>query len=268
MRIWSSPLYLRKFLTKRTFYPLRGLAIVVLLLILNSGCSQAPLRLEQLPTLLPNLSTDANFQLQVTPSERSGVYTVAGTTNLPDSSSIAVAAIRYLRPDSALPASPSSKPTYSILAYQDVKVNQGQWQASLNLWKVAPDGRFQEAWQLEEAKLGLSLDPETQVIFLATLAPTRPLWEVEQLLDKQGIRLIKRLLHSTVDGERYVQASDVLPVPLPTASTTPPPQRPEDLNGGWGPRYILLPEPPNLKALEIPENRRTDAPLSPAELMH
>lgn len=145
---------------------------IVLLLMLNTGCSQLPLTVRQLPALLPDLSTEANFPLRVTPLGRSGTYTVAGSTNLPDESRITVAAIRYLRPDNPRSQSLSSKPTYSILAYQDVKVNKGKWQTTLNLWKVAPDGQFQEAWQLEQSKIGLSLAPETEVTFLATVAPT------------------------------------------------------------------------------------------------
>lgn len=267
MRIGSGFIFLKKLLTKRTWYPLKGLAIAVLVLVLSGGCSKTPLQIDKLPVLLPEFSTNANFQLRVEPSKREGFYTVTGTTNLPDESPIAVAAIRHLRPPDELPPSPSSKPTYSILAYQDVKVSQGKWQATLNLWKVAPDGRFQEAWQLEQSQLGLKFDPDKDVTFLATLAPTDPLWAVEQRLEKQGIKLVTTLIRNTVDGERYVQASEALSVPLPTASTAPPPQRPEELNGGWGPRYILLPEPPNKKKFEQPKDRRIDAPLAPAEFM-
>ena len=267
MLIRSVLVFLRALLTKLTRYPLRGLAVAALLLILNSGCSQVISKVEQLPALLPNGSIDANFQIRVIPSERSGVYTITGTTNLPDNRGIGVAAIRYLRQDHQVSVSSGSKLTYSILAYQDTKVKDGQWQATLNLWNVARDGRFQEPWQLEESKLGLKLEPESDVTFLATLAPTEVLAEIEDLLKKEGIKLAKNLIRRTIDGQRYVQATQILPIPLPTASTTPPPERPEDVNGGWGPRYILLPEPPNTKELERPQNRRTDAPLKPSELM-
>ena len=59
-----------------------------------------------------------------------------------------------------------------------------------------------------------------------------------------------------------------MPIPLPTASTEPPPKRPQDVNGGWRSRYILLPEPPNKRKLEVLDERRTDAPLAPGEFMH
>ncbi|HEY9739728.1 MAG TPA: hypothetical protein V6C90_04490 [Coleofasciculaceae cyanobacterium] len=224
-----------------------------------------PLTVRQLPSLVPGLSTDANFQLRVTPSGRSGVYTVVGSTNLPDESRITVAAIRSLRLDKERTKSVSPNQTYSILAYQDVKVNQGKWQTTMNLWKVAPDGQFKEAWQIEQSKLGLSLEPETEVTFLATVAPTDSLTKLESLLQKQGIKLASNLVRNTFDGERYVQVSQNLPIALPSGQTTPPPQRPEDLNGGWGPRYLLIPEPPNTNNFEKPTKRRTTAPLSPAE---
>lgn len=267
MLILSCLLSLKKRLTKPSSYPLRGLASIVLLLTLGTGCSQLPSTLQQLPSLLPGLSTDANFQLRVAPSGRSGVYTVEGSTNLPDSSRITVAAIRYLRLDKQQSKNISPNQTYSILAYQDVKVSKGKWQTTLNLWKVAPDGQFKEAWQLEQAKLGLELDPETEVTFLATVAPTDSVTRLESLLQKQGIKLATSLVRNTSDGERYVQASQILPIALPTGQTTPPPQRLEDLNGGWGPRYLLIPEPPNTNKFEQPSKRRTNTPLSPSELL-
>lgn len=260
-------MFFRKLPTKGIFNPNRKLVFLFLLLLLNSGCSQDVLQLEQLPNLLPNVSTDASFQLRVSPSRQDGVYTVTGMTNLPDESPIAIAAVRYLHPDGNLPASEHSKPTYSILAYQDVEVNSGQWQANLNLWEVAPDGKYQEVWQIEQSKLGLTLDPDKDVLFLATLAPTDALWTIQQQLENQGIKVDKSLIRNTLDGDRYVQASQIMPIPLPTASTAPPPERPQDVNGGWGPRYILLPEPPNKKKLEVLDERRTDAPLAPGEFM-
>lgn len=268
MLILSCPVFLKKFLTEPTLYPLRGLVSIAVLLILNAGCSQVPSSVRQLPALLPNLSTDANFQIRVTPSDRKGVYTIVGSTNLPDQSRIAVAAIRHLRPSKPPALGLSPKPTYSILAYQDVEVNQGKWQATLNLWDVAPDGRFQEVWQIEQSKLGLRFEPESEVLFLATVNPTDSISELEKQLEKQGIELVSNVVRNTSEGDRYVQASQVLPIPLPTGQTTPPGQRPEDINGGWGPRYLLLPEPPNINKLPRPDKRRIDAPLSPEEFMH
>lgn len=267
MLILFCPLFLKKVLTKQTLYPVRGLVSIVLLLILNTGCSQLQSTVRQLPALLPNLSSDANFQLRVTPSGRSGVYTVAGSTNLPDKSRITVAAVRYLR--SNKPLSPTYTPTltYSILDYQDVKVNEGKWQTTLNLWKTAPDGQFKEAWQLDQSKLGLTFAAEPDVTFLATVDPITSLSKLESLLEKQGIKLVSSVVRNTTEGEQYVQAIQVLPIGLPTGKTAAPPLRSEDVNGGWGPRYLLIPEPPNTNKFEQPNKRRTNAPLSPTELL-
>lgn len=267
MLILFCPLFLKKVLTKPTLYPLRGLVSIILLLTLSTGCSQLQSTVRQLPTLLPNLSSDANFQIRVTPSSRLGVYTVAGSTNLPDKSRITVAAVRYLR--SNKPLSPTLTPnlTYSILAYQDVKVNEGKWQTTLNLWKTAPDGQFKEAWQLDQSKLGLTFAAEPDVTFLATVDPITSLSRLEQQLEKQGIKLVSSVVRNTTEGEQYVQAIQVLPIGLPTGKTTAPPLRSEDVNGGWGPRYLLIPEPPNTNKFEQPNKRRTNAPLSPTELL-
>ena len=267
MLILFRSLFLKKVLTKQTLYPLKGIVIIVLLLILNTGCSQLQSTVRQLPTLLPNLSSDANFQLRVTPSSRLGVYTVAGSTNLPDKSRITVAAVRYLRPNKLLSPTPTPNLTYSILDYQDVKVNEGKWQTTLNLWKTGPDGQFKEAWQLDQSKLGITFAAEPEVTFLATVDPITSLTKLEQQLEKQGIKLVTSVVRNTTEGEQFVQAIQVLPIGLPTGKTTAPPQRPEDVNGGWGPRYLLIPEPPNTNKFEQPNKRRTNAPLSPTELL-
>lgn len=266
MLSFSCSLFLKKALKKQMMSPIKRLVSLALLLMLNTGCSQAPLALRQLPSLLPTLSSNVDFQIRITPSER-GVYTVAGTTNLPDESRITVAAIRILRPDKARVQNLDPNQTYAILAYQDVKVNKGAWQTNLNLWKVAPSGQFQEAWQLEQSQLGISLESEPNVTFLATVAPTSSLSELESQLDKQGVKLVSNLVRNTVDGERYIQASQVLKIALPTERTAPPLPKPEDINGGWGNRFLLIPEPPNINNYEKPDKRRTTAPLSPSEFL-
>lgn len=267
MGILSCHFFKTKVLNKPIWYDLRGLFSLTILLVLNTGCSEVPLTARQIPALLPDLSTDGNFQFSVTPSNRPGVYAVAGTTNLPNKTRIAVAAIRYLQPGKAVSQGLKPNLTYSILAYQDVKVNKGKWQTTLNLWKVAPNGKFQEAWQLEQSKLGISLKSEPEVLFLATVEPTDSLSELESLLQKQGIKLVSNIVRNTVEGERFVQSSQLLTVALPTGQTTPPKPRPDDLNGGWGPRYLLIDEPPNTNKFEQPNKRRTDAPISPNEYL-
>jgi len=266
MQILSDSIFLKKILTKPNFSKFRGVLIIAFLLFMSMGCSQVS-SIQKLPSILPNFAADAKFQIQVTPSSSPGVYTAVGTTNLPDESQITVAAIRYLQPNKQLVQKLSPSQTFSILAYQDVKVNKGKWQATLNLWKVAPKGEFQEVWQLDQSQLGILQEAQPEVTFLATVSPRDSLSELEQLLQKQGVKLVSSLVHNTVDGERYIQASQVLPISLPTGQTTPPQRRPEDINGGWGNRFLLIPEPPNINNYKKPEQRRTNAPLSPDELL-
>jgi hypothetical protein len=256
-----------KLIKKSRFYSVKGIIGISLLFILNTGCSQTTETLRRLPSLLPNLSSNADFKIQVAPSGNSGSYRVTGKTNLPDKSSITVAAIRFLKPDNLRLKNLAPNQTYSILAYQDVKVDKGAWQTTLNLWKIAPSGQFQEAWQLEQSQLGLSMASERDVTFLATVAPTGSLSELESQLEKQGVKLVSNLVRNTVDGERYIQASQVLGIDLPKGQTTPPQLKPEDINGGWGNRFLLIPEPPNINNYEKPDKRRTTAPLSPSEFL-
>lgn len=230
-----------------------------------SGCStllKLPLEKSQL--------AEAMLNLQVKPESIPGTYTIAGSASLPDQSQIQVAAIRYLQPSSKAARDLNPKPTYAIVAYQTAEVKQGKWQTSLNLWKTAPDGRFQENWQLDQPKLNISFKPDADVIFLATHASddrSRNLLKFDQKLKSQSKTLENGVLLTTVDNRRYVQSSQKMAISLPTGKTNPPPELPEDINGGWGKRYLMPGEPPNLMKLDFPENRKTNALPSPAEFM-
>ncbi|MBC7970637.1 MAG: hypothetical protein H7Z11_11035 [Verrucomicrobia bacterium] len=233
---------------------------LALVLLLGTGCSRL---------LQPQPLKDINLQFAVDDT-LPGVYTIAGNTNLPEKTQIMVAAIRYL-----YPAKPASKnfnpnPTYAVLAYQPAEVNRGKWQTTLNLWETGADGRFQESWQLDQAKLKLALDPSDKVVFLATLAPvdgSDQLQQLENQLAKQKIQLSRKLVHGTADGQQYIQVNQTMAIALPTGNTTPPSIRPEDINGGWGNRFLIPPEPQNPITLERPKERRTNAPATAEEFL-
>ncbi|MCL6436206.1 MAG: hypothetical protein K6T90_18765 [Leptolyngbyaceae cyanobacterium HOT.MB2.61] len=236
-----------------------GLAV----LLGMGGCS----KLLQLP--VPKQVSEAELKFQVTPTAP-GTYAIAGTTNLPDQSQVRVAAIRYLYPANRASRDLNPKPTYSILAYQTAAVNQGKWEVSLNLWKTAQDGRYQETWQLDQPKLKMALEPESKVVFLATYVVdnrSNQLLKLDQQLREQGKTLENGVLLTTVDNRRYLQSTQKVAIALPTGKTTPPPIQPEDVNGGWGNRYLMPGEPPNPIRLEFPENRKTNALPSPVEFM-
>jgi hypothetical protein len=235
-------------------YRSRQIAKLLLLLPLASGCTQIQSIFQW---------SDVELQIQVETTATPGTYSVSGQANLPENTQISVAAVRYLEPDDR-DQSLNANPTYSILAYQPAEVTQGQWQADLNLWQVDADGNYQETWQIEQDKLGLSLAPDETVLFLATLTPIDELPALEAELAKRGVRFPQGSILSTSEGFRYAQVQESLTVALPTGQTTP---NPEDDNFGWGDRYLIPQEPQNPTNLEFPSERLTDAPPRPEELL-
>ncbi|MDZ8050875.1 MAG: hypothetical protein RMX68_023560 [Aulosira sp. ZfuVER01] len=203
------------------------------------------------------------------------LYRISGSTNLPESSRISVVAVRYLRPKAeqigALLNSDANTKR-SILDRQIVQVKQGKWQADLNLWQVAPDGSFEEVWQANQTPMKLT--PESNVTFIATFDPVGQ-WEKsdnhksQEKLKPENYQLEGKLVRFTNEGEKYTQASQTLLIPLPTGKTIPPLPQPEDLNGGWGNRYQILPEPKVTRATLIApaKSRQTNASLLPSEFL-
>ncbi|NJL35539.1 MAG: hypothetical protein HC899_01415 [Leptolyngbyaceae cyanobacterium SM1_4_3] len=222
---------------------------IALVLLLSTGCTQLK---------LPVQRGDVSLDIRTVTPQPAGVYAIAGNTDLPEGTEITVAAVRLLTPEGAIAADPD--PVYSLLAYESVKTEGDTWQAELNLWEVDPDGRYQETWQLEQSRLEITFEADGKVIFLATLAPLETLTQLQQRLAQRGLEFASNIVRTTAEGEQYIQAVRVEAIALPTGTTTPPITRPEDLNGGWGNRYVLVPEPPTEVEYEFPEERKTDAP--------
>jgi hypothetical protein len=225
--------------------------LVLPLLFMSLSCAQ--LR-------LPGQFSDVTLNLNVTAADIPGVYRIAGETNLPDKTQLTIAAVRQLSLKNSAAANFKLNPTYSILAYQPVTVTGGKWSTQLNLWQVAPNGKYQETWQLEQTRLGLSLQPAEEVIFLATLTPPDKLSRLEQQLADRGMRLAGGTVLSTPDGQRYAQVNQVIAVALPTGETSPPIPQADEVNYGWGYRYLIPQEPQNPYTLEFPKERQTNAP--------
>lgn len=213
----------------------------------------------------------------VQPISSKGVYNIVGSTNLPESSKITVAAVRYLRPVSGRTEALLNSDTNtnrSILARQIVEVKQGQWEAALNLWQVSPDGSFQEVWQANPAQIRLF--PEDGVTFVAIFDPASQ-WEQPDNQNSQKLKLENqqfdtlesKLIRFTNEGEKYLQVSQTLTIPLPTGKTIPPRPQPEDLNGGWGNRYQIPPQSIASKSTLPPpiKNRQTNAYVTPSEFL-
>ncbi|WP_375512918.1 hypothetical protein [uncultured Nostoc sp.] len=250
----------------KAFYrPNLQAAICLMLLVASYGCVQ-------------KAQEKVEMKIgDVQPISSKGVYNVVGSTNLPESSKITVAAVRYLRPVSGETEALLNSYTNinrSILARQIVEVKQGQWEAALNLWQVSPDGSFQEVWQANPAQIRLF--PEGGVTFIAIFDPAtqseQPDNQNSQKLKSENQQLEKlesKLIRFTNEGEKYLQVSQTLTVPLPTGKTIPPRQQPEDLNGGWGNRYQIPPQSIASKSTLPPpiKNRQTNAYLAPSEFL-
>ncbi|KAB8333274.1 hypothetical protein SD80_015645 [Scytonema tolypothrichoides VB-61278] len=200
----------------------------------------------------------------VEPAGSNGVYNVGGSTNLPDSSKIVVAAVRYLVPIAGQQAGVLNDETNnnrSILARQVVEVKQGQWQTNLNLWQVATDGRFQEPWQAYQTQM--KLRPDSNVTFIATFEPA-------DQLKKSNLQFDAQQLRSTNEGELYLQAHQTLPISLPALKTTPPLEQPQDLNNNLvNPPEILQASTLTSKTsfLRSAKFRQTNAPLKSSEFL-
>lgn len=217
---WYAPTTWRQGFLRLT--PVFQLLICIGLLWLLSACAMPR-------SDTPNLQ----LSMQVKASGRSGAYTVTGDTTLPDQSWMTVSAIRYLRSSSQAEGNAADLP-YSLLARQRVEVAQGKWQTTLNLWQVAPDGRYQEAWQLNASKLGISLQPNATVTFVAALEPIgQPASLMEQLANQ---KIEGSLVRFTAEGLPYLQVSQTLPIELPQGKTIPPRLTTQDANNGWSDR--------------------------------
>lgn len=143
-------------------------------------------------------------------------------------------------------------------------VNQGKWQTTLNLWQVAPNGQYQETWQLEQALQRSLYQPATTINFIATYEPTSQSVATQQ----QSQELQGSLVRFTTEGEEYVQASQTLPIALAAGKTTPPRIQPEDLNGGWGNRSELKSAPSNtVVRSKLHKTSQTNAPLAAVEFL-
>lgn len=255
----------------RFLSPVKKWAITVLPLLLCSSC------------LFSN-PPEVSLKLNVQSANRPGMYNVSGSTNLPDRSQIIVSAIRYLFPTEGQRLGPNPNATYSILDRQIAEVVKGNWQASLNLEQIAPDGRVQEAWQFNQSQTELALNPSPEVSFLATFDPfnqrslasdqddTQTVTRVAQLQSPwQGKtqELRGSLVRFTREGQPYVQVSQTIAIPVPTGIRQPPKIPPENLNGGWGNRHEIKPEL-SISSTMRPQPLKTDqidAPLSPSEFL-
>lgn len=170
--------------------------------------------------VLPSASPFATLSIdlgvtQVDASNQPGIYEVSGNTTLPDDTKLTVSAIRDLK------AVDTDNDSYSILDRQTTRVEDGRWTTTLNLWQVAPDGEYREAWQLENSPIEESFKPVPGVTFSATLDP-KDAAPLKTAIERQDTPKLKALEKYNIDGELYLQATKTQTVSLPFGSTLPP----------------------------------------------
>jgi hypothetical protein len=247
-------------LRKYTAKSLLALTSLVLL-VTNYGCTQ---------------KTQSEVKLEIKNVQSSGgngVYKIEGSTNLPEFSQVAITAVRYLRDNDTLSEDADLDADRSILDRKIVEVKQGQWEADLNLWRVSPDGSYKEIWQKNQTNKQI---PDQEVTFTVTFDPQSQVQRTQKqdnqtsVQSEPQVQLVEgKSLRFTNQGERYVQASQSKAVPLPAGKTVPPQQLAEDVNDGWGNRYIIQPETvaSNFTPPELSKSRQTTAPLSTLEFL-
>ncbi len=231
--------------------------LLVLALVACVGCRTALLPLSPPVAEATTLTLEAK-------ALGAGEFALTGTTSLPDNTQLTAIALRHLDPQRAIP---DGEPLYSVLDYRPVTVANGQWSTQLNLWQVAADGRYQEPWQAEAAALKLAVQPSSTVQFAIALAPHHLGAALSSKMAQAGPQRLAQVLRVTPTGEPFLWADQALTVGLPSGQTTPPADLVARTNGGWGERYLLVPEPPLPYTLTPVDERQTSAPLTPDELL-
>ncbi|MDB9524399.1 hypothetical protein PN498_00240 [Oscillatoria sp. CS-180] len=236
-----------------------------LVVAISSGCRSVPFNPFRSQPNIDNIE----LSLDVKADEQPGSYTLSGEVDLPDTTKLTVMAVRYLELEQSPLTVLEAKPTYSILDYEIVEIEDGDWETQLFLWRQSPDGEFKEAWQLQTDKLELAVEPEDEIFFLATLTPFDDLAAIERQLASENRGISNQLIQTTIEGRRYLQTGKALTIGLPEGETAPVVLREEeDINGGWGNRFLELPDLPNERQLDFPENRRTNAPSVSEEFLY
>ena len=209
------------------------------------------------PVLINRLPV-AEMDFTVEPNSRGDIYDIEGTANFPNQTELNLLAMRQL---ASKDETIELKPTYSILDYQVVRVQNGRWQGELTLKQVAADGSRKETWQLDQSDLNMDVVPMDEVIVMATYTPLDQLTTLERILAQQGLKVSPDLLQTTLEGRRYLEITKVLDIPVDNQISA----RPKLYNDGWGTRHILIEEPPMPYQVEFPKERQTNRPAEPHE---
>ena len=206
--------------------------------------------------------------LQVEPATRPGIYTVSGNTTLPEQTQVTVAAVRLLG-DFQSTSNENAEPAYEILDRQFAMVEQGNWQANLNLWRVDSDGNFREAWQITQQHLETQFEPSSEVTFTATFDPAQQPPNFQQQIEEESNLARANLAQYNSDGELYLQTSRTLTIALPIGNTAPPEASSTLVKviGRQAESQVADTALPSSASDSATAQSRSDAPLSPGEFL-
>ena len=185
--------------------------------------------------------------LNIQPIESSSKYKVSGTTNLPDNSIIKVIAVRDLVNTNGeeAPSINIDNISSSILDRKNVEVKAGEWQVELNISHKSADGISRESWQNDSYKP--QFKPRNKVSFIATFNPVSQ-WQKwdGKALEKPQTKIQEpqgKLVRVTNDGEKFVQATKTLSIPVTAVKNISSLSKSKQLNDDWGNRYLLNQQP-------------------------
>lgn len=212
------------------------------------------------PVLINRLPV-AEMDFTIEPGRNSYTYELQGTANFPNQTELNVLAMRQLLPTDE---TVEPKPTYSVLDYQVVRVQNGRWQGELTLKQLAEDGSRKETWQLDQSELAMDIEPRDQIVVMATYTPLDQLTTLERILAQQGLKVSPELLQTTLEGRRYLEMRKVFDIPVENLVS----ERPRLYNDGWGTRHLLIEEPPMPYQVEFPKERQTNRPAEPSEFLY
>lgn len=211
--------------------------------------------------ILINRLPIAEMNFTVESGRGNHTYELQGTANFPNQTELNILAMRQLFPTDE---TVEPNPTYSVLDYQVVTVQNGRWEGELTIKQLASDGSRKETWQLDQSELAMDVEPLDKVVIMANYTPLDQLTTLERILAQQGLKVSPDLLQTTLDGRRYLEMKKVLNMPVDNQSS----ERPKLYNDGWGTRHILIEEPPLPYQVDFPKERQTNRPAEPKEFLY
>ncbi|MEM6751663.1 MAG: hypothetical protein AAF630_01550 [Cyanobacteria bacterium P01_C01_bin.38] len=186
--------------------------------------------------------------MSIQPIETSSKYKISGTTNLPDNSIIKVIAIREFvntNREEAPFINNSANISRSILDRKNVETTAGEWQAELNISHKGADSISRESWQNDSYKP--QFKPGDKVSFIAIFNPDSQWQRSDGKALEKPRRTIQepqgKLVRVTNNGEKFVQATKTLSIPVTEVENLSLLSKSKQLNEDWGNRYLLNKQP-------------------------